>query len=97
MKILELDVFIVGAGPTGLACAALLARDGVKVAAITRYRGFANSPRAHIINQRTMEIFRDLGIEDRVTDAAMPASLMNQVIWAESFAGPEIARRRGWG
>ena len=62
--------------------AALLARDGVKVAAITRYPGFANSPRAHIINQRTMEVFRDLGIENRVTDAAMPASLMNQVIWA---------------
>ena len=97
MKTLELDVLVVGAGPTGLACAALLARDGVKVAAITRYPGFANSPRAHIINQRTMEVFRDLGIEHRVTAAAMPAKLMNQVIWAESFAGPEIARRRGWG
>ncbi|TRW47020.1 FAD-dependent monooxygenase [Georgenia yuyongxinii] len=97
MKTLELDVFVVGAGPTGLACAALLARDGVDVAAITRYPGFANSPRAHIINQRTMEIFRDLGIEDRVAAAAMPATLMNQVIWAESFAGAEIARRRGWG
>ncbi|GAA3880617.1 FAD-dependent monooxygenase [Leifsonia kafniensis] len=98
MRTLEFDVFVVGAGPTGLACAALLARDGVNVAAITRYySGLANSPRAHIINQRTMEVFRDLGIEDRVIDAAMPASLMGQVVWAESFAGPEIARRKGWG
>ncbi|UUT34785.1 FAD-dependent monooxygenase [Microbacterium elymi] len=94
---LEQDVFVVGAGPTGLACAALLARDGVGVTAITRYPGFANSPRAHIINQRTLEVFRDLGIHDRVVDAAMPASLMGQVVWAETLAGPEIARRRGWG
>ena len=36
MKTLDLDVLVVGAGPAGLACAALLARDGVKVAAITR-------------------------------------------------------------
>ena len=31
---------------------------------ITKYRWTANTPRAHITNQRTMEIFRDLGIED---------------------------------
>ncbi|UDY23461.1 FAD-dependent monooxygenase [Nocardioides sp. Kera G14] len=97
MRTLELDVFVVGAGPTGLSTAALLARSGATVAAITRYAGLANSPRAHIINQRTMEVFRDLGLEQRVADAAMPASLMGQVVWMESFAGPEIARRRGWG
>lgn len=97
MRTIEPDVFVVGAGPTGLACAALLARDGVRVTAVTRYPGLANSPRAHIINQRTMEVFRDLGIEDRVIDAAMPADLMGQVVWAESFAGREIARRWGWG
>ncbi len=97
MNTREVDVFVVGAGPTGLATAALLARDGVRVTAITRYPGFANSPRAHIINQRTMEVFRDLGIEQRVADAAMPAGLMGRVVWAESFTGPEIARRRGWG
>ncbi|WP_167132561.1 FAD-dependent monooxygenase [Paramicrobacterium chengjingii] len=97
MKTIDRDVLIVGAGPTGLACAALLARGGASVEAITRYRGLANSPRAHIINQRTMEVFRDLGIEDRVAAAAMPPGLMGQVIWAESLAGAEIARRRGWG
>ncbi|MEU2679399.1 FAD-dependent monooxygenase [Streptomyces sp. NPDC007107] len=97
MKNIDVDVFVVGAGPTGLVSAALLAREGVSVTAITRYPGLANSPRAHIINQRTMEVFRDLGIEDRVIAAAMPATLMGQVVWAESFTGPEIARRRAWG
>jgi 2,4-dichlorophenol 6-monooxygenase len=97
MQTVNIDVLIVGAGPTGLTLAALLARGGANVTAITRYRGLANSPRAHIINQRTMEVFRDLGIEERVTAEAMPAGLMGQVIWAESFTGPEIGRRHGWG
>jgi len=94
---LETDVFIVGAGPTGLACAALLAREGLRTLAITRYSGLANSPRAHITNQRTMEVLRDLGIEERVKAAAMPGKFMGRVIWAESFAGPELARRHSWG
>lgn len=97
MTTIDLDVLVVGAGPTGLATAALLAREGVRVTAITRYPGLANSPRAHIINQRTMEVFRDLGITDRITAHAMPADLMGSVVWAESFTGREIARRRGWG
>ncbi|MFD4665961.1 FAD-dependent monooxygenase [Streptomyces halstedii] len=97
MKNIDVDVFVVGAGPTGLTTAALLAREGAGVTAITRYPGLANSPRAHIINQRTMEVFRDLGVEDRVIASAMPATLMGQVVWAESFTGPEIARRRAWG
>lgn len=96
-KTLHVDVFVVGAGPTGLACAALLAKHGVDVLAITRYSGLANSPRAHIINQRTMEVFRDLGIEDRIIAAAMPGKLMGKVVWATSFAGQELARRQAWG
>lgn len=33
---------------------------------ITKYRWTANTPRAHITNQRTMEIIRDLGLEAEV-------------------------------
>ena len=39
---------------------------GVPNIMITKYRWTANTPRAHITNQRAMEIFRDLGIEDQV-------------------------------
>ncbi len=36
---------------------------------INRYRWLANTPRAHITNQRTMEVLRDLGreVEDEPT------------------------------
>ncbi|HEX7932715.1 MAG TPA: LysR substrate-binding domain-containing protein [Paraburkholderia sp.] len=61
MRQIRIPVFVAGAGPAGLTTAALLAKYGVDVLAITRYPGTAHSPRAHITNQRTMEVFRDVG------------------------------------
>lgn len=97
MRKIETPVFIVGAGPAGLAATNLLASYGIETLTITRYPGTANSPRAHITNQRTMEVFRDLGIEDRVTAVATPNDLMGNNVWATSFAGVEIARLQTWG
>lgn len=91
------DVLIVGAGPTGLTLSAILARDGIDAITITRYPTTAHSPRAHITNQRTMEVFRDLGCEDAVIAAATPNEYMRNNVWATSFAGQEIARLETWG
>ncbi|MFM0698261.1 FAD-dependent monooxygenase [Paraburkholderia sediminicola] len=97
MRQIRVPVFVVGAGPAGLTAAALLAKYGVEVLAITRYPGTAHSPRAHITNQRTVEVFRDLGIEDRVRALATSNELMTNNVWATSFAGTEIARLQTWG
>jgi 2,4-dichlorophenol 6-monooxygenase len=91
------DVLIVGAGPAGLTAAALLATYGTSALTVSRYSGTANSPRAHITNQGSMEVFRDLGIEDRVRAAAVPNEFMGNNVWATSFAGTEIARLKTWG
>lgn len=91
------DVLVVGAGPAGLTLSALLARDSVDAITITRHPSTANSPRAHITNQRTMEVFRDLGIEDDVEAVAAPNDQMRNNVWATSFAGREIARIESWG
>lgn len=94
---LETDVLVVGAGPAGLAMAALLAREGLDAITVTKYSGTAHTPRAHITNQRTMEVFRDLGMEDTVVRTAVPNELMGNNVWATSFAGQEIARLLTWG
>ena len=39
---------------------------------VTKYASTANSPRAHITNQRTVEVFRDLGIEEQVPVLILP-------------------------
>lgn len=97
MSTIHTDVLIVGAGPAGLAMAALLAREGIDAITVTKYAGTAHSPRAHITNQRTMEVFRDLGMEPAITAVATPNELMGNNVWATSFAGDEIARLLTWG
>ena len=96
MERIETDVLVVGAGPSGLTMAALLARLGVDSLTLTKY-GTADSPRAHITNQRAVEILRDLGIEGEVQARALPHHQMGTQVFATAFAGRELSRKKTWG
>jgi hypothetical protein len=67
--------------------------------AVNRYRWLANTPRAHITNQRTMEVLRDLGreVEDEAYLFATHQDLMGENVFCESLAGEEIGRMKSWG
>lgn len=93
----DTDVFIVGTGPMGATTALLLAEYGVRATAISNYRWLANSPRAHITNQRAAEVFRDLGIEEELKRYAMPWENMEYTCIVSSLAGDELARIPSWG
>jgi 2-polyprenyl-6-methoxyphenol hydroxylase-like FAD-dependent oxidoreductase len=72
------NILIVGAGPTGLTMAAVLARHGVRARLIDR----AVAPpddrsRAIVIQARTLELFEDLGIVREVLEHALVVDAAN--------------------
>ncbi len=96
-SLIETDVLIIGSGPAGGAAALFLSKYGVNNMVLTKYRWLANTPRAHITNQRTMEIFRDMGIEQEVAEKSSPQEIMGNNVFCTSLAGEEFARLRTWG
>ncbi len=62
---------IVGAGPTGLVLALLLARMGVQCRLIDRADRPGTASRALVIHARTLELYRRLGIADQIVAAGV--------------------------
>jgi 2,4-dichlorophenol 6-monooxygenase len=93
----ETDVLIVGSGPAGSTAGALLSSYGINNVIVTKYNWLANTPRAHITNQRTMEVFRDLGIEEDIKRYAVANEFMGNNIFCSSLVGEELGRLYSWG
>ena len=71
---IEVPVLVVGAGPTGLAATIGLAICGVRSITIERHPGTSIHPKARGVNVRTMEIFRNWGIDDAVRRAGLSSA-----------------------
>jgi len=65
----EHPVLIVGGGVVGLSVSLFLARHGVASVLVERHPTTSIFPRARGVNGRTMELFRELGLEERIRDA----------------------------
>lgn len=72
MKQPEIDVLISGAGAAGLALAIELARRNVSFRLIDRLERPFNGSRGKGIQPRTLEVFEDMGIVDRIVAAGGP-------------------------
>jgi 2,4-dichlorophenol 6-monooxygenase len=81
-------VLIVGGGAAGLTASMLLSQLGVDTLLVERHPGTSHLPKAHILNQRTMEIFREIGIADTIYERGCPRENMSRVAFATSLAGP---------
>jgi 2-polyprenyl-6-methoxyphenol hydroxylase-like FAD-dependent oxidoreductase len=89
----EVPVLIVGGSLVGLTTAALLARHGVRALAVERHAGTAIHPRAGHFQIRTIEILRELGLEDESRQKARETyDPEGGIIAVESLAGREVAR-----
>ena len=89
----EVQVLIVGGSLVGLTTAILLARHGVKALAVERHSGTAIHPRAGHFQIRTIEILREMGLEDESRRKARETyDPEGGIIAVESLAGKEVAR-----
>jgi 2,4-dichlorophenol 6-monooxygenase len=93
----DTDVVVVGSGPMGGTTALALATYGVRVHVVSKWNWVANTPRAHIINQRAVEVLRDLGVEEDIKLEATPWEQMGDTLFTTSLGGPEVARLQTWG
>ncbi|KAL2204760.1 hypothetical protein CC79DRAFT_1386554 [Sarocladium strictum] len=93
----DFQVVIIGAGPAGATTALLLAQYGIKCLSVSKHRGTANTPRAHIFNQRAMEVLRDAGLDEILGKLATPADEMQHTSWLNTLMGEEYGRLWAWG
>ncbi|HEX2887648.1 FAD-dependent monooxygenase [Vineibacter terrae] len=91
MKSERIPVFIVGGGPVGLAMALLLHRFEVPAVVIERSATTTDHPKSRGCLSRTMELFRQWGVEDAVRRRGLPPQ---SDVWvcARSLVGEEIGR-----
>lgn len=85
-------MIVVGAGPVGATAALLLARQGIDVTIIDQRAEPIEHPAAHVISTRTLEIFREVGVEALVHADAADLAELRFIVYATTLTGPELGR-----
>jgi 2-polyprenyl-6-methoxyphenol hydroxylase-like FAD-dependent oxidoreductase len=87
---MQTDVLIVGAGPVGLTLAVDLGRRGVDCVLIEQKAAPEFLPKMERCNARTMEIFRRMGVIDRVRQSGLPSSVPMDVFIVLAMNEPPL-------
>jgi 2,4-dichlorophenol 6-monooxygenase len=99
----EIPVLIVGGGGAGLTASMLLARLEVEHLLVSARPQTSDLPKAHVLNQRAMEVLDDAGVAGAITEQSTPAEQMAATAFYAGFAGPgpdygrRLARLESWG
>src|SRR5258707_2661236 len=88
----RVDVLISGGGLVGLSTAMFLARHGIAAIVVEKLAETSKLPRAAFFHMRTLELFREAGIEAQVREQSEREFTPDGAIVAvESLAGRQIA------
>jgi len=89
---LRTQVIIVGAGPVGLTLAIDLGRRGIRCCLLEQKDAPQFLPKMERCNARTMEIYRRMGIAQKVRDAGFPRDVPMDVFIITSLIEPPLLR-----
>ena len=87
---MDTQVIIVGAGPVGLTLAIDLGRRGVRCILLEQKEAPQFLPKMERCNARTMEIYRRLGIAQKIRDAGFPRDVPMDVFIVTSLVEPPL-------
>lgn len=94
MREIQVPVLIVGGGGAGLSASIFLADLGIDSLLVERHPATSHLPKAHYLNQRTMEIFRQHGIAQDIYAKAAPRGNLGKMIWLTSLGGDGALDRK---
>ena len=86
------QVIIVGAGPVGLTLAIDLGRRGIRCILLEQKEAPQFLPKMERCNARTMEIYRRIGIAQKIRDAGFPRDAPMDVFIITSLIEPPLLR-----
>jgi 2-polyprenyl-6-methoxyphenol hydroxylase-like FAD-dependent oxidoreductase len=84
----ETQVLISGGGPVGLVFALCLSRLGIRSLLVNDRKQTTTHPKLDVVNCRSMEIFRQLGLADKIRAAGNPGHANQYCSVAASASGP---------
>lgn len=87
-------VLIAGGGPVGMTLALELARLGVRCTLLEQSEHTTRYPKMDLTNVRSMELYRRLGLAERLRDVGVPRENPFDVLWMTSLCGHELHRFR---
>lgn len=87
MSVKDLPVLIVGCGPAGILASLLLTELKIRHKVVEERSALHLLPQAHVVKLRTMEILRQLGLEQEVLKQATPTEFQKYVTWRDTLAG----------
>jgi len=87
---MDSDVLIVGAGPTGLTLAIDLGRRGVRCTLVEQKEQPAFLPKMERVNARSMEIYRRMGLAEKIRAAGLRADCPMDVYIVLALTEPPL-------
>lgn len=90
----HVPVLIAGGGPVGMTVARTLSSFGVRCQLVERNPTTTRHPKMDITNGRSMELFRRLGVADKLRAVAVPEANNFDISWITSLSGRELHRFR---
>ncbi|MCX2929928.1 FAD-dependent monooxygenase [Mycobacterium sp. CVI_P3] len=87
MSDIKVPVLIVGGGSSGMMTSIMLSCYGIDHLMIERHEGTSILPKAHYLNQRAMELFRQFGLADDTYAVGAPVPKMSSVVWQTTLGG----------